>query len=431
MKIEHDILPHSTQRLEKILRKLDEELIPKLSERVSVKEYAAKLTVHAEIYYVVEHGEDIANAAVYMNEKGKGFISSFGVLPKYQRIGAGRILMRRILCDAKQKGIEELSLEVFDENERAVRFYYAQGFVAEGKKGKWLRMKYRTEIEKRKREKEQKENEKGEKMGKTVNLKRTAFCITQRCTLRCKLCLAFIPYYKDPKDVTREEAERVLDNYFQVVDVADVFTITGGEPLMNKDLVPILEKLYTYTPEQVKRVDFVTNGTLKIPEEVLDVFERNKEKTRIVLSDYGELSSKIDWVENQLTEREIPYRVSKFHGNDLYFDGWIDFTDHSRKIDTIEERDAMSQQCIHSVGKYFLINEGELHSCSRSYWRMRQGIIPKNPEEYVPLMDQAIPVEEKRETVRKMLIQKSSESCAHCVGLRNGVKRCYPAEQLP
>lgn len=267
-------------------------------------------------------------------------------------------------------------------------------------------------------------------MEHTINLKRTALCVTQRCTLKCKLCLAFIPYYEHPKDVTFREAEKVLENYFQIVDHVDTFTVTGGEPLMNQELVPILKKVYTYAPEQIGRVDFVTNGTLRIPEEVLSVFEENRERTRIVLSDYGELSAKIGLVEAQLSERKIPYRVSNFHGDDLYFDGWIDFTDHSKKIHTRKERDAMSSQCIHSVGKYFLINEGELHSCSRSYWRMRQGIIPRNPDEYVPLTDEHISLEEKKERVRRMLAQKSSESCAHCVGLRNGVKRCYPAEQI-
>lgn len=267
-------------------------------------------------------------------------------------------------------------------------------------------------------------------MQEELNLGRTVLCVTQRCTLKCKLCLAFIPYYEAPMDMKLKEAESVLKEYFGLIHSVGVFTVTGGEPLMNKDLASIMELVYSYLPQIRKSVDFVTNGTLEIPEKILDIFEKNAAHTKVVLSDYGCLSTKIKEIEEKLKERNIPYRISNFHGDDLYFDGWIDFTDHSKKIFTLEERDRHSQQCIHSVGKYFLINEGELHSCSRSYWRMREGIIPKNKEEYVPLLDQNISKEEKRKSLIHMLNQKSSTSCAHCVGLKNDVPRHYPAEQL-
>lgn len=268
-------------------------------------------------------------------------------------------------------------------------------------------------------------------MNKEINLLRTVLCVTQRCTLKCKLCLAFIPYYKNPVDIKPEEAEAVLKEYFDLIHSVNVFTVTGGEPLMHRDLASILELVYRYLPQIRKSVDFVTNSTLDIPEHILEIFERNRSHTRIVLSDYGSsLSTKIKQIEEKLKERNISYRISNFHGNDLYFDGWIDFTDHSKKIFSLEERDKHSQECIHSTGKYFLINEGELHSCSRSYWRMREGFIPRNEKEYVPLLDTRMSKELKQEILLHMLNQKSSSSCAHCVGLKNGVPRHYPAEQL-
>lgn len=82
------------------------------------------------------------------------------------------------------------------------------------------------------------------------------------------------------------------------------------------------------------------------------------------------------------------------------------------------------------MGKYFVINEGELHSCSRSYWRMRQGLIPRVEGEYVPLLDDSVSLEKKREYILHMLSQASSTSCGYCVGFKNGIERHYPAEQL-
>lgn len=266
-------------------------------------------------------------------------------------------------------------------------------------------------------------------MEEKIGLLRTGFCVSQRCTLRCKLCLAFIPYYKKPKDVSYEEAKLILERYFELVDSVDVFTVTGGEPLLNPELYEIMKHLYTYSSQIMKTVDFVTNGTLDIPEKLLELFMEHKINTRVIMSDYGKLSTKINSNSKKLEERGITYRISNFHGNDLYFDGWIDFRNHEKKIFTNEERDKHGEKCIHKVGKYFLINEGELHNCSRSYWRMKHGIIPQTEGEYISLLDD-LPLEKKRENLKQMYEAKSVTSCGYCVGLRNDVQRQYPAEQI-
>ena len=264
-----------------------------------------------------------------------------------------------------------------------------------------------------------------------TDINRTALNISTFCNLRCKHCLAFIPYYKDPRNMEYREAVLQLKMYFTVVDSVEHFTVTGGEPLLNKDVYKILTEVYKYSGQIRKSVDFVTNGTLEIPLELLELFEKNKNKTKVVISNYGEnLSKKADIIQHELEKREIPFRVSKFYGDNLYYDGWIDFSDHSLKWDTKEKRDENAQKCIHRVGKFFVINDGEIHCCSRSYWRMKQGIIPKVRGEYVPLMDPSITIEEKREDLMQMFNQKSSTSCAYCVGLCNETKRVLPAQQL-
>lgn len=262
-----------------------------------------------------------------------------------------------------------------------------------------------------------------------IELLRTGFCVSQRCTLKCKLCLAFIPYYKEPKDVSFKEASVILNRYFELVDSVDVFTVTGGEPLLNPDLYDIMKLLYTYSDQITKTVDFVTNGTLDIPDNILMLFTEHVNQTRVVLSDYGELSNKIQVIAKKLEERGITYRISNFHGNDLYFDGWIDFRNHDKKIFNIKDRDSHGEKCIHKAGKYYLINEGELHNCSRSYWRMKHGIIPRTEGEFISLLDDT-PVDEKKKNLRHMLEVKSVTSCGYCVGLRNDAPRQYPAEQL-
>lgn len=264
-----------------------------------------------------------------------------------------------------------------------------------------------------------------------TDMKRTVLNISTFCNLRCKHCLAFIPYYKDPAHMSYDEACSILAMYFQVVDSVEHFTVTGGEPLLNKDVYHILKEVYKYSNQVVQSIDFVTNGTIEISSEILDLFEENKDKTKVVLSNYGaDLSKKIDMIQCELEKRKIPFRVSKFYGDNLYYDGWIDFSDHTLKWDTLEKRERNAQQCIHRVGKYLVINNGELHCCSRSFWRMKQGIIPKVIGEYVPLMDNSITVKEKRKILLDMYNLKSSTSCAYCVGLCNNATRVLPAQQL-
>lgn len=260
---------------------------------------------------------------------------------------------------------------------------------------------------------------------------RTVLNVAGVCNLKCKNCLAFIPYYEKKWIMGLAEAKITIKNYFDVVDSVGTFTITGGEPLLNQEIAKILWETNIYRAQIRNNIDFVTNATIVPAEDVLNFFAQNRDHARIILSDYGpELSVKMDEIRALLDERNITYRVSKFVGDDMYFDGWIDFSDHSLKWDTIESRDANARKCIHGAGKYFVINDGEIHRCSRSYWRIKNGIIPKVEGEYCPINDSTLSIEEKRNILNGMMKQTSVTSCGYCVGLVNGVKRVKPAIQL-
>ena len=64
---------------------------------------------------------------------------------------------------------------------------------------------------------------------------------------------------------------------------------------------------------------------------------------------------------------------------------------------------------MHRIGKYFVINEGELHGCLRfAFWRMRNNIISKVKGECVPLMDSQITIEQKRRCLMEIYEKKTA-----------------------
>ncbi len=263
-----------------------------------------------------------------------------------------------------------------------------------------------------------------------VHLLRSGIVITLRCTLKCKLCGGYVPYYKKPPHFSYNEIAKTIDNYFAVVDTVGDFSITGGEPLLHEDLKRIIKKALEYS-DQMKRFLILTNGTLLFEDEVIQILKENKDMCHVTISDYGDLSIKTKELADILHQNDISCRKIKYNGDNLFFDGWVDFGDHTQKHFTQEEIDEKGRKCsVRNRHCNFYIINGEIHSCGRSYRRMELNIIPKNKKEYVDLFDDSISNEEKRKTLNYIYNSTSATSCAYCNGLCKDSPRFQPAEQL-
>ena len=263
-----------------------------------------------------------------------------------------------------------------------------------------------------------------------LELLRTTLVVTSRCTLRCELCQAFVPYLKRPEDLALADALLVLENYFQAVAKVKTFNISGGEPLLNKEFTQITAAVLSYAEQIEEAVTIVTNGTLEFNENLLKLMERFRHKIRVVISDYGELSPKVGSIVQSLNSHGIDHRVSRFHGENLYFDGWVDFRDHTRKHFTLEERDRQARACLYGRGRYFVIVDGVLYHCNRAQWRVSQGMIPRLDSECINLLDIARPPAETQRHILDLFQADSVTACAYCLGLKNDSERHYPARQL-
>lgn len=408
--IEHFSPPSDAERLKKMLEKLNEVLIPKLSDRLDISEYAKKLAKLADVFYAVKDGQDIGNCAVYLNNADYGFISSVAVKEEYHRNGIGKKLLDAVKTSANSKGISLIRLEVSGNNFRALNFYKKMGFDIAEKKGDWIIMQFDNIW--------QKNNEQ-------IILPSTSIMLTEFCTLRCKLCLAYVPYYKEKSHLLINDARVIISNYFQIVDMVEKFSMTGGEPLLNPDLNEILKEIKKYEDRIVKEIILITNGTILLSEETLKIMKEIP-KLKVIVNYYGELSVYSAENKKKLDAYEI--------NNILYTEdnryGWIDCRDHSLKHGNITEREYQASKCAFFRGKKYIINRGRLYTCTRASYRIQENLIPYTEDDFVDLTACNASISDQREKVRKLLRCKSTVSCAYCDGLTENSVKYKAAEQL-
>ena len=264
---------------------------------------------------------------------------------------------------------------------------------------------------------------------RTINLRHATLIITFRCTLKCKHCLMFAPFFEPQKDFGTDELCRTIDTFFKLVDHCDIFNVQGGEPLMHRDLPVILDRLMEYK-SQTSKVLLTTNGTLMPTAELVDCLIRHKSHIQVNMSNYGEtLSRKAKEISELLENKGIKHREFKYYGDGMHYGGWLDFTDHTYKHMTEEEIIDQCKECGCRKETQFCMRPGEMFCCGRNMRRVDLGIIPKDEKAYVDMFgDKSI--EDRRQNIRDIIEAPYTPACAYCFGKRKGRTHQPPAIQL-
>ena len=116
------------------------------------------------------------------------------------------------------------------------------------------------------------------------------YAVTTRCTLNCKNCNSFIPYFTTQthaKPISFEQFKKDLDKMLEAVDYINIFGFVGGEPLLVNDLYKMVE--YALSKRQIHYVFMCTNCTILPSDELLKVM-KNK-KFAVQLSDYRQVKN--------------------------------------------------------------------------------------------------------------------------------------------
>lgn len=117
------------------------------------------------------------------------------------------------------------------------------------------------------------------------------YVVTTRCTMKCKHCNSFIPYFSNEthkKITTFKEFKEDLDTLLKAVDYIDYFGFVGGEPLLAPELAKMIE--YANSKRKLHHVFLATNCTI-LPDIHLLKAMKNK-KFAVQISDYRSVKFK-------------------------------------------------------------------------------------------------------------------------------------------
>lgn len=121
----------SAEQVTRHLLACDELFLARLRERTVIEDYAKKLVTHALRYEAWIKDSLIGLLAGYCNdaERSMAYVSNLSIIKDYEGHGIARHLMGSFIERARDSGFQRISLEVFSEDQRAIRFYERSGFV--------------------------------------------------------------------------------------------------------------------------------------------------------------------------------------------------------------------------------------------------------------------------------------------------------------
>jgi len=225
--------------------------------------------------------------------------------------------------------------------------------------------------------------------------------ITTRCSLKCESCSNLMQYYVDPKNTDHENILAAIEIINENVDDIAEFRVIGGEPLMNKGWIHIVNGINEKNAE--RQIFIYTNGTIAPKDEQLETF--HGKNVNFIITDYGKLSRNINKLTEKLTKHGISY-VSKPPDN------WVDCSSIRHHKRTVSELEKVFKQCC--VKYVYTLLHGRLYRCPFIANAANLNAIPDNPANYVDLFSKTDNVKQKIRNLVK--VTKFFPACDFCDG---------------
>lgn len=242
--------------------------------------------------------------------------------------------------------------------------------------------------------------------------------ITSKCTVRCKDCSILIPYQHELQDFDADSIINDLKKFLGYVDYVHKLGILGGEAMLHRDFVKILE--FAANISKVGSIRIVTNGTYIPNESILGVLKATP-NVYMNISEYPLLDSgKKQRLENVLKENEIKFSVYKDQ----------EWSDLGSPVTPKEENGRILRKRFKRcwMNKCNGLLDGRVYMCGRSAFLPRIYKIDNGDTDYLDIRS-ITDNNDGRKKLKKMLKKRVLAACAYCNGTFDAAK-IQPAIQL-
>ncbi|WP_135076085.1 radical SAM protein [Terasakiella sp. SH-1] len=247
-----------------------------------------------------------------------------------------------------------------------------------------------------------------------------SYVLTQKCTLECNGCGAFVPDYKDPQSIEMERIVQDIRNYCEAFDVVHHIALQGGEPFLYPKLNQLIEEVSKIP--NLLFIDFVTNGTIVPPQNKIDQISLHG--CTVLISDYGEPSNKINEISTELEKNNIYFDYYKYDNT-----SWNKLTPIYERKRPQHVNDELYRECISGTLLCVQIMNGKAHRCSFSNHAEYLGLIPSFQSDYIDLTAD-IPQKERTRQILDFATRTTAlQACDYCPSVE-----CEPIKagvQLP
>lgn len=240
--------------------------------------------------------------------------------------------------------------------------------------------------------------------------------VTEKCTLNCKYCATFSPYYKNAKNIEYSECKNAVEKFLNCVEYISEIRLLGGEPFVNAHIGEYIEA-FTGN-KKIGIIHIYTNGTIIPKKDILKIL--TNEKVHIHISNYGHNEEKVKKLMEVLTEWKIKYTERKY-------EFWIDMGKVEKHEYSVEQRRRLFQNCLAKT--CYTIVGNKLFRCSRAANVYNMGYNNINAQ-YVDL-DNDEPIDKVKKQIKHLLFEiQELDACNYCLGMDMFHNKINVAEQL-
>lgn len=233
-----------------------------------------------------------------------------------------------------------------------------------------------------------------------------SYMITEKCSLNCQDCGAFVPETDNPETYTIDSIIDDIKKYCSAFDVVHHIALQGGEPFLHPQLEELCQRV-AEIPNLIF-IDFVTNGTVVPAARKLKKISDNG--YTVLVSDYGSASTKIDKLTLALNKHNIYYDYYRYDENTE----WGKQTPIFPRERSDETNTQFFQECISNQFLCVQIKDGEVHRCSFSNNAGHLGLIPTFENDFVRLNDDVTDSERSNKILKLASRDYALKACDHC-----------------